>query len=258
MKNRIISCVVVILLLTLVVSADGYARLVDAAGLLDEYGSERVGSVLDEISERRCMDVAIATVMNTGGTDVHTFADEFYEERDYGYGSEHDGVILLISMDTRDYYISTEGYGLTVFTGDALDYVGESIVPYLSSGDYEQAFLIFAECTDELIGLALEGEPYHAENEPLSSAWIFICLLIGAVVAGIVVLVMVGSLKSSRPRRTADSYIKKGSFGITESRDLFLYRTLRKTPKPQNNSSNGNGAHRSSSGRVHGGGGGKF
>lgn len=258
MKNKIVSVIIAIILLTVAVSAEGYDRLIDAAGLLDEYERANIESVLDEISERRCMDVAIATVTDTNGTDIRTFADEFYEEHGYGYGADHDGVLLIISIATRDYYISTEGYGLTAFTGDALDYVGESVVPSLSALEYEQAFLTFAEIADELIGLALDGEPYQAVNEPLSPVWIFICLLIGAAVAGIVVLVMVGSLKSSRSQRAADSYIKKGSFGITDSRDLFLYRTLRKTPKPQNDSSNGNGAHRSSSGRIHGGGGGKF
>ncbi|WP_449077534.1 hypothetical protein [Ruminococcus sp.] len=52
--------------------------------------------------------------------------------------------------------------------------------------------------------------------------------------------------------------MKRGSLNVTESRDLFLYKTFTRTAKPKNNSSSGSSTHTSSSGSTHGGGGGKF
>lgn len=54
------------------------------------------------------------------------------------------------------------------------------------------------------------------------------------------------------------NYMKRGSLNVTESRDLFLYKTFTRTAKPKNNSSSGSSMHTSSSGSTHGGGGGKF
>ena len=88
--------------------------------------------------------------------------------------------------------------------------------------------------------------------------WIPIALVIGFVLAKIVVGVMKGQLKTVRYQAAADSYVKSGSMDITESRDMFLYHTVTRTEKPENDSSSGSSTHTSSSGTTHGGGGGKF
>ena len=52
--------------------------------------------------------------------------------------------------------------------------------------------------------------------------------------------------------------MKKNSMQITQSRDLFLYKTLGRTEKPKSEDrSGGSSTHSSSSGKTHGGGGGK-
>ncbi|GCA67539.1 hypothetical protein KGMB01110_19750 [Mediterraneibacter butyricigenes] len=66
-------------------------------------------------------------------------------------------------------------------------------------------------------------------------------------------------LKSVRLQPAAGSYVKKNSMQITQSRDLFLYKTLGRTEKPKSEDrSGGSSTHSSSSGKTHGGGGGKF
>lgn len=72
---------------------------------------------------------------------------------------------------------------------------------------------------------------------------------------------MKGKLKTVRAQKAANSYMKKDSMQITESRDLFLYHTVTRTAKASGGSSGGRGGsstHRSASGTTHGGGGGKF
>jgi len=65
---------------------------------------------------------------------------------------------------------------------------------------------------------------------------------------------MKGQLKSVRFKSAASDYTKAGSMNVTESRDLFLYRTVSRREKPRENSG-GSSTHTSSSGRSHGGGG---
>ena len=59
----------------------------------------------------------------------------------------------------------------------------------------------------------------------------------------------------------ANSYVKSGSFNVTERSDLYLYRHVSKTAKPKDNggsSGGGSSTHTSSSGTSHGGSSGSF
>lgn len=95
----------------------------------------------------------------------------------------------------------------------------------------------------------------HAEKDGSSNIVqsVIINLVIGFVIAFIVTSVMKSSLKSVRMQPMASGYMKNDSFNITRSNDLFLYRTVSRTPRA-NSSSVGSGTRTSSSGRSHGGG----
>lgn len=240
--------------------ADEFYRVVDMADLLSDSEEAALNEKLDEISIRQSMDVIVATTDDLMGYSVYDFADTLYEECSFGYGSNRDGLLLLISIVDNDWYISTSGYGITAFTDAGIEYIGEKITPALSDGDYAGAFTGYAELCDEFITQARTGEPYDSWNlprEPLSLIWIPIAIVIGFALSKIVVGSMKSKLKTVHMQTTANSYIKSGSMNITEQRDLFLYHTVTRTARA-NNSSSGSSTHRSSSGNIHGGGGGKF
>lgn len=236
-------------------------RVIDMAELLSEGEEAELIETLDEISLRQKMDVVVATTDDLEGYTVWDYADTLYEQCGFGYGENQDGLLLLISMEDRDWYISTCGYGITAFTDAGIEYIGEQITPKLSDGDYEAAFTHYASLCDEFITQARTGKPYDKGNlprEPLSKIWIPICLIFGFILAQILVWQMKSELKSVRFHAAANDYVKKGSLNVTESRDLFLYHNVMRTKKPDEESSGGSSTHSSSSGTVHGGGGGKF
>lgn len=240
--------------------ADEYYRVVDMADLLTDSEETALIEKLDEISLRQNMDVVVATTNDLEGYSVTEYADLLYEQCQFGYGDSNDGLMLLVSMEDHDWYISTCGYGITAFTDAGIEYIGEQIKTDLSEGNYADAFSEYAELCDDFISQAKTGKPYDSGNiprKPLSLIWIPIALVIGFVIAKIVVGNMKSKLKTVRKQAAANSYMKDGSMNITESRDLFLYHTVTRTEKPKNNSS-GSSTHRSSSGTTHGGGGGKF
>lgn len=119
----------------------------------------------------------------------------------------------------------------------------------------------FAELCDDFITQARTGEPYTKANLPreaLSFVWIPLSLIIGFLIALIVVGNMKGKLKTVRAQNKADGYVKKDSMNLTDSRDLFLYRTLTRTKKANEQKSSESSTHESESGKTHGGGGGSF
>lgn len=241
--------------------ADEYYRVVDMADLLTDSEETALIQTLDEISLRQHVDVTVATTDDLAGYSVMEYADLLYEQRGFGYGNSRDGLLLLISTQDSDWYISTCGYGITAFTDAGIQYIGGQIRPELSDGNFAGAFATYASLCDRFISQAKSGEPYDNANlprQPLSMIWIPIALVIGFVLAKIVVGVMKGQLKTVRYQAAADSYVKSGSMDITESRDMFLYHTVTRTEKPESDSSSGSSTHTSSSGTTHGGGGGKF
>lgn len=254
------------------------SRIVDGAELLTDDEVSVLSDLLDEISTRQQMDIVVMTSDDLQGYDTATeCADELYDYCGYGYGDDKDGIMLFISMDDRDWAISTCGRAIEVFGEYDCDYIADEIVPYLSDGDYAAAFELFAQLCDQFITNGSVDDPYDDDykdddyyndyrdftipSERLSPMWILGSIVIGVLVAVFVVGIMRSKLKTVRFQAAASSYVKLGSMQITDSSDLYLYRTMSRTPRPKSNdnsSSGGGGIHMSSSGTMHGGSSGKF
>lgn len=243
---------------------DTRARVVDMAELLSDSEKTALLSKLDEISERQKLDIVVLTVNTLDGKTPRDYADDFYDYNGYGFGENKDGILLLVSMEDRDWWISTTGYGITALTDAGIEYISEKFLSDLSDGDYAQAFTTYAELCDQFITQAKTGEPYDTGNmlkEPFNVAWnILVAFVIGLVVAVIVTNIMKKQLKTVQLKSEANNYVKANSMIVTENRDLFLYNQVsrRARPKETDNSSGGSSTHTSSSGSSHGGGGGKF
>lgn len=267
MKKYITSLLLAVVLCiaaTFTAFAAEYPRLVDAADLLSQSEEETILSKLDEVSWELDLDLVIVTVDSTDGKSVMAFADDFFDYNGYGMGDGNDGILLLISMEERDWWISTSGYGIYALTDEGIQYIGEQFVSYLSDGDYAGGFSKFVDLCKLFVEHAREDKPYDIGNmpkEPFEAGMcLVISLVVGFVIALIVVSCMKGKLKSVRRQAAASAYIKDNGVNITDSRDTFLYKTVSKRAKPQESSSSGGGSstHTSSSGSTHGGGGGKF
>ena len=237
-------------------------RLVDRVELLTDREESELLSKLDEISERQKMDVVVVTVDGLEGKTAMAYADDFYDYNGYGYGDSRDGILLLISMEERDWRISTCGYGITVFTDAGQEYISDKFLPYLSDGDYSEAFTKYADLCDAFITQAREDKPYDVGNLPkekLSPLWIFVDLLIGLVIAVIIGFIKKGSLTSVKMQYAAQDYIVDNGIVLTHSSDRFVNTivTTRKIEK-DDDSDGGSSTHVSSSGTTHGGSGGKF
>ncbi len=240
--------------------AGEYERLIDMADILDDEEETELLEKLDEISERQKFEIVIVTMDTLDGSTAQDYADDVYDECNYGYGGDKDGVLLLVSMEEQDWWISTHGYGVTAFTDAGIEYLAEQFIQELSDENYAKGFQIYAEQCDQFITQARTGEPYDKKNlphEPLSFIWLAGSLAVGFVLAFIIVGSMKNKLKTVQSQETADSYVREGSMKITDSRDLFLYRKVDRTVKEKNNDS-GSSTHTSSSGKTHGGSGGKF
>lgn len=237
MMKRIIS-LALLLILCLSFSAVTFVSaeaplLSDEAGLLSDSECAALETELQQVSDAYGAQIAVVTTDSAEGYNMNSLVEYIYDDNGYGYGADKAGVLLLIAMDVREFRILSNG-----FAGDAIgDYeiqcISDLITPSLSDGYYADAFMSFARECDYYINGHLNGFPFEF------GANLLIAVVTGLVISLIVVLIMKGQLKSVRMQTHANSYVRSGSFRLSQSGDYYMYRNVTKTPKPQNNSSGG-------------------
>lgn len=251
MKKRILSIVYVFLLCffftTTVSAAEDTLRLYDEADLLTASEENSLTERLDSVSEKYQVDIIIVTLETVGYYTTDEYIEMLYDENNFGYGENRDGVLLLVTMQEREYRILSNGFGADAISMDDIEWIGDSISYELSDGNYADAFHSFIdECEYEIDG-ELYGFPFPFFTNLL------ICVGIGFVAALISTGIMRSKLKSVRKQLVATEYMRSGSMQVTTANDLFLYRTIQRRKKESGNSNSSR-----SSGSSRNVGGGKF
>ena len=269
MKRKMISLLAVLLVLTIFVLPVSAAspRLADEAGLLSGTECTAIEKQLDELSTQYGLDVVIVTTDSTGSSTPMEYADDYFDYNDYA----PDGVLLLVSIEEGDWWISTTGYGITAFTDKGLDYISKRVVKKLTAGKYHEAFDIFADRCDQFITEARSGTPYDGAHMPKVAFPPLLCLIVSLVAglfcAAMAVWGMSKKHQSVRFNSGAEPYKKGSSFRLTKSSSSLLYSNVTSVPDFAKIGLEvlkgaievgGSIVHSSSSGRSHGGRGGKF
>jgi uncharacterized protein len=246
--------------------AEAYGRLIDVADLLSDAQEKILKAKLDAIVAKYKCDVVIVALDSLDGETSQAYADDLFDYGEYGVGSGDDGILFLLSIEDRDWAISTYGFGIKAFTDWGQDYIMGKVLTYLGDDEYYNGFMTFASLSDDFLAQARNGAPYDTNNKLKASKTteqivfnIGVSLVIGLVAGAIVVAVLKSQLKSVKHQQLAHEYIRRDSFHVTRGNDQFLYKHVDRTAKPKNNGSGGGSStHSSSSGRSHGGSSGKF
>lgn len=243
------------------------SRLEDDGNLLTDSQETELREKLDRISEERQVDVVIKTTNTLEGKTPRDYADDYFDYEGFGLGENYDGILLMVSMEDRDWWISTHGFGITAFTDEGLDYISDEFLSDLSDGNYYDSFNTFADLADEFILQAQTGEPYDVGNMPKNKltpfvliAFILVGLFVGSFISFMILDNMKQTHKTIRKAQFAGDYAL-GVANFVNVKDTFYNKTVTKTRKPEKTSSSsggGSSTHTSSSGRTHGGTGGKF
>lgn len=206
------------------------AHVLDDADLLSDAEEAQLGEKLFAISKQYDAQIMVGTLPSAEGIDMDQLIEFLYDEGEFGYGADHDGVFLLVCMDPREYRVLSNG-----FAGDAIqdgegEAIGSAITSNLSDGDYAAAFDIFAdECAYYLDGY-INGFPFNTTKSLL------IALAVGFVASFIVSSGLKGQLKSVHKKNEADVYVKPGSMQITNRNEFFLYRDVTRKEKEKEES----------------------
>lgn len=214
----------------------------DEAELLNETEVAQLNSKLESISKKYKAEIRVVTLSSMDGGDIDEFLEYLYDESGFGYGENHDGVLLVVCMDPREYRILSNGFAGEAITSGDIDAIGEAFKSDLRGGNYADAFDTFADKCEYYLDGHINGFPFNTGKNLL------ICLGIGLVVALIVTGIWKNQLKSVRKQSAANAYVKAGTMQITQSGDFFMYRNVTKTQKQSSSSSGSSGSSRSTGG----------
>ena len=214
----------------------------DEAELLNETEVAQLSSKLESISKKYKAEIRVVTLSSMDGGDIDEFLEYLYDESGFGYGENHDGVLLVVCMDPQEYRILSNGFAGEAITSGDIDAIGEAFKSDLSDGNYADAFDTFADKCEYYLDGHINGFPFNTGKNLL------ICLGIGLVVALIVTGIWKNQLKSVRKQSAANAYVKAGTMQITQSGDFFMYRNVTKTQKQSSSSSGSSGSSRSTGG----------
>ncbi len=226
----VLFCLALILLTPLTVSAQT-PRLVDGADLLNDGEESALLAQLDSLSETYGMDITVVTSLTMEGTNAEAYAERVFYANGYGSGVKGSGVILFISMADRDYAVVALGDAYDVFNEMDMDSLVDAFLEDLSDGYYYSAFSAYADQCEYIM-------KYDKRLPPI---WIVISLIVGGVVTFFVLKGMISKHKSVKMQRTADSYMRRDTFRLDRSRDVFLYSHVTRRARPKSSSSGGGG-----------------
>ena len=280
MKRKLITLFTLIaILLSLSLSVQAAAPwVVDNAYLLSSDETADLNRQIQELRDQLELEIVIVTINGTGNKDVQQYADDFYDTNGYGFGPTNSGILLLLDMNAREWYMSTCGEAIYIFTDYGLDQLGEQILPYLSDGDYYGAFTAWIQALPAFVQAyhnqgSIDGyvdpdayeSPYGEEivyyNDGSTFRYLIIAVVVGLVASLITVLIMRSRMNTAKLQKGAANYLKSGSFHLRQRSDMFLYSRVTKERRQQSNTSHsggGSSVHRSSGGVSHGGRGGRF
>ena len=262
MKKKLFVCLLLCLVLlssfSCLALADSRAHVGDSAGLLsaDEY--TELENMCAAVSDKYGCGVYIITVSDFRpfGNSVESAAEAIFKGTGMGVGDSGNGVMLLLSMEERDYDLLAHGsIGNAAFTDYGKDLLADSFLSYFRQDDWFGGFKAYISSCEYFLQCASEGQPIDVPAEkPLTFAQkLPVIVLIPCVIAGIVCLICKAGMKTARRKTGAAEYITPNSFYLRVRDDIFKYRTqsVERIQRSENRPSGGGGTTVNAGGFSH-------
>lgn len=274
--KKLLFCLLAVLCLcaTLIVPALAAERYVyDEAGILASSERAALESRAEEISEAYDCAVYIVTVWDHreyGSGDVRAVAESIYTDNDFGLGTEGSGVMLLLSMEDRDYALIAHGYGNTAFTDYGKERLEEEFLDDFRRDDWYGGLADYISYSGTMLQQARSGEPldvngaYHRSffgglRDRLGAfGLIIVIVVIPALIALIVCTILKRNMKSVKKAEKADFFAVPGSMRLQISEDRFTHITQTRVKVESDSDHHGGGGGTSVNSRGFSGRSGKF
>lgn len=243
-RSRIFAVLALVLLLVVQVlpafaAESGAGQLVnDTAGILTEEQAAELEARAKAIQSEYGLDVAIVTVpYMAGSSDAREYAKLLYDQYSIGTGSERSGILLMLSMQYRDYALIAHGEGNQVLTDYGNEKMADSFLDYFRDDDWAGGFDDYLDTANDYChDYYVDGEAYDVS---LARTFGKICLLLAVVgaplIGALTVGVMINSMKTARRQTHAEYYVdhEHGGLVLSDQSDDYIYSQTIVTHRPK-------------------------
>ena len=259
MRRRIFALLLALLTAGLLLSASAAGQeagdtpyISDEAGILTQDQVDTLEEQARAIAEQYSFAVNIVVIEDytVYSSTPYEAAKAIYLERGLGYGDNHDGVLLMLSMGTRKYANIAYGYGNYAFTDYGKEQMDEKFLDNFKENDWFGGFSDYLSVSEKYLKLAAEGNPYDTGSEPGLVGWLIIIGLravLPLIIATVYVTALSSDMRSVYPATDAKEYLEEKSVKLRVKQDIFTH-TTRVEHKIERDRDSGGGTTTDSSG----------
>lgn len=250
----ILTAVLLLALLAVPVSAAETPEhcVYDVAELLTDEEYWTLEDYAQEVSTVQQCAVYFVTVedyRDYGTGTIYDVSMDIFEGNGFGMGEKRDGVLLLLSMADRDYYLLAHGFGDTALTDYGKDYISEEFLDNFGDNDWYGGCMDYLTYTDALLSQARAGNIYDRGSSITGGQLWLWSLILGAGIAAVVCLLQRAMMrKKVRMQTDALGYLEGGKADITRRSDRYTHTTEIRREIKQETSSTDSGGHSHSGG----------
>ena len=259
MKNKILTLALALMAALLLTTSsfaadENIGYVTDNAGILTESERDFLEQTAEDISTKYGFGVYIVTVDDfrefTDSYDVFDGAIAIYKKYRMGIGEDRGGVMLLLSMDDRDFSLITySDYGNFVFDTETREAMTSWFLDDFAYDSWASGFSDYLELCSDI----LADGPDKVRNE--IRGMVGIIFILPLIVAFIAISILGRRMKSVAKATQAMVYTEDG-LELTNSHDILTHST--ETRRKHSSESSGGSSVRSRSSGGFGGTSGKF
>ncbi len=243
------------LALVLPAAAADFGRVYDEAGLLTEEERSSLESMAETISSAYGVGVYAAAVndfRDYGDGTVFEVTYQLYHQRGLGEGADRNGIIVLLSMDDRDYAMFVYGpKAESVFNSYWQEQLEKEFLSDFGRDDWYGGFYNYISACDRYLERDANGGSGGGDDGPVGPSGgigffflvhrtqIIIWVIASCVIALLVCLLMRRKMKSVRRKVEANAYVTPDGLTLTDQYDRYTHttETRRKIEKESNSGS---------------------
>lgn len=215
------------------------ARVFDEYGVLSETEKTELDQRISEINDRFHFDTAFLIMGNIDESwDYRRLAADFMQLNDIGYGRSRNGMCVLHQPDVRNITIVFRGEIQDAFTVKIQDIILDNCTEKLKDDDTYEAYMTILDDVETGLERTEAGKkirPVDLSRMPRALEilkWILISFGAAAVPALLLTWYQRRRMITVIPQTNADAYREEEGLELQEARDMFLYRTVTRTRKP--------------------------
>lgn len=231
--------------------------ITDMANLLSDTEIAALEEKAADISERNNYGVYVIIVNDFRSYSDYSQLDEagkdIYTRYQLGWDTDNGGTMLILSMADRDYHVGFNAVRSNyLFLERDRNNLEDKVVRYLRNNDYYEAFNAYLDGCDACMTGAANREYNEDWEEDDGGISVGIAAIPGALAALLTGLGMSAPMRSAVKKTNANSYVVDGSLELTRRSDMFLHRSVTRTPRQTQSSSPSSRSTRYSSGSYSG------